>query len=75
MLTQLDSNPSAFRQLSTEFGGVMELVGYFYDCYPALTFERDVVERLAQYSLSVDCDFYYFVAEAKSSSQWVSETE
>jgi hypothetical protein len=75
MLTQPDSNPSAFRQLRTEFSGVMELLGYFYDCYPGLTFERDVVERLAHYSLSVDCDFYYFVDEAKNSSQWVSETE
>ena|ERR1017187_8000771 len=59
VLEQLDANASSFKQLSSEFGGVMELVGYFYDDYPGLTFERDVVQRLARYFLSVDCDFYY----------------
>jgi hypothetical protein len=58
VLAQLDANASSFKQLSSEFGGVMELVGYFYDDYPGLHFEREVVMKLAQYSLSVDCDFY-----------------
>ena len=59
VLTQLDENRDAFKQLSAELGGVMELVGYFHAYYPGLTFERDVIERLAGYSLSMDCDFYY----------------
>ena len=59
VLAQLDVNPRAFEQLSSEFGGVMELVGYFYDYYPGLHFEREIVAQLAQYSLSVDCDFYF----------------
>jgi hypothetical protein len=59
VLAQLDANPRSFEQLSSEFGGVMELVGYFYDYYPGLHFEREIVTRLAQYSLSVDCDFYF----------------
>jgi uncharacterized protein DUF4279 len=64
VLAQLDVNASAFKQLSSEFGGVMQLVGYFYDDFPGLTFESDVVMRLAQYFLSVDCDFYFRDAEA-----------
>jgi hypothetical protein len=59
VLGQLDANPRAFEQISGEFGGVMELVGYFYDYYPGLHFEREIVTRLAQYSLCVDCDFYF----------------
>jgi hypothetical protein len=59
VLTQIDANASSFEQISSEFGGVMELVGYFYDGYPGLHFERDIVTRLAQHSLSVDCDFYF----------------
>jgi len=58
VLAQLDMNREAFKLLSDELGGVMELVGYFNAHYPGLTFDRDVVERLAQYSLSLDCDFY-----------------
>jgi len=67
VLAQLDENGNAFKQLSAELGGVMELVGYFHAYYPGLTFERDVIERLAEYSLSVDCDFYYPSDEGKDS--------
>ena len=31
---------------------------YFYDFYPGLVFEREMVERLAKYGLIVDFDFY-----------------
>ena len=63
VLTQLDAKKDKFRQLSAELGGIMELVGYFYADYPGLTFERDVIARLSEYSLSVDCDFYYLAGE------------
>jgi hypothetical protein len=63
VLAQLDVNENSFKQLSSEFGGVMQLVGYYYDFYPGLHFERDVVIGLARYSLSVDCDFYFPTAE------------
>jgi hypothetical protein len=58
VLAQLDANPEAFRAVSQEFGGVMQLVGYFYREYPGLHFARAVTERLAWYSLAVDFDFY-----------------
>src|SRR5208282_296796 len=34
VLAQLDAKSSAFKQLSAELGGVMELVGYFRADYP-----------------------------------------
>jgi len=58
VLEQLDGNEPAFKQLSEEFGGVMELVGHFSAFYPGLFLDCQTVSRLAQYALSVDCDFY-----------------
>jgi hypothetical protein len=58
VLAQLDANPQAFEAVSREFGGVMQLVGYFHREYPGLLFERAVTEGLARYALAVDFDFY-----------------
>jgi hypothetical protein len=63
VLEQLDANKSAFEKLSDELGGTLELVGYFHSSYPGLVFDRDMVQRLAHYSLSVDFDFYDFASE------------
>jgi hypothetical protein len=68
VLAQLDRNRNAFKQLSAELGGVMELVGYFYAYYPGLTLERDLIGLLAEYSLSMDCDFYYLSEEEGDST-------
>ena len=59
VLAQLDVNPEAFRAVSQEFGGIMQLVGYFNRGYPGLHFERIVTDGLARYSLAVDFDFYW----------------
>ncbi len=58
VLSQLDVNPEAFAAVSREFGGMMQLVGYFHREYPGLFFERAITEGLARYSLAVDFDFY-----------------
>jgi len=58
VLNQLDANKSEFEQLSREFDGTMELVGYFLKIRPSIHFEQQVVERIARYGLSIDCDFY-----------------
>lgn len=58
VLTQLDVNTEAFRAISLEHGGTMELVGYFYREYPGVSLGRDTVERLARYALKIDFDFY-----------------
>jgi hypothetical protein len=73
VLTQLDEKRNAFKQLSADLGGVMELVGYFHAYYPGLTFERDVIERLAEYSLSMDCDFYFLSGEGGDSPSPVAD--
>ena len=58
VLAQLDGNRAGFQHVSREYGGCMQLVGYFYGGYPGLGLDRDVVEQLATYALSVDFDFY-----------------
>jgi hypothetical protein len=63
VLDQLDLNSAAFERLSSEMDGVLELVGYFSSYYPGLVFDREMVKRLARYSLSVDFDFYDFAHE------------
>jgi hypothetical protein len=37
----------------------MQLVAYFRTDYPGLSFERELIDRIAGYSLSMDCDFYF----------------
>jgi len=58
ILEQLDANRAVFIGLSREFGGTMELVGYFKEREPGVHFERNIVQRIAEYSLCIDCDFY-----------------
>jgi hypothetical protein len=65
VLVQLDANPTAFHAVSQEFGGVMQLVGYFYREYPGLCFERTITERLGWYSLAVDFDFYWLYSNRR----------
>jgi hypothetical protein len=58
VLAQLDAKRDEVRNVTREFGGCMQLVGYFYACFPGLHVDRDVSERLGWYGLAVDCDFY-----------------
>ncbi|MDB9519336.1 DUF4279 domain-containing protein [Roseofilum reptotaenium CS-1145] len=62
---QLEQNSEAFQNLSQEFGACMQLVGYFKTIYPGLHFERDMIEKLAKYSLEVDFDFYYLYSDRR----------
>jgi len=58
VLDQLDANKDAFRQVSRDFGGTMQLVGYFRDVNPGVHFDTEVVQRIADYGLRIHCDFY-----------------
>jgi hypothetical protein len=58
VLDQLDSNKAAFEEVSRGFGGTMQLVGYFREVNPGVHFESEIVRRIAQYGLQIDCDFY-----------------
>src|SRR5512135_1827777 len=59
VLVQLDKNPDGFMSVSKEFGGRMQLVGYFHEAYPGLFFEANIIAGLARYGLSADFDFYH----------------
>ncbi|WP_435020286.1 DUF4279 domain-containing protein [Tundrisphaera sp. TA3] len=65
VLDQLDRNPEGFASLSREFGGCMQLVGYFHEGYPGLQFDAGIVARLGSYGLSVDFDFYYLWSDSR----------
>jgi hypothetical protein len=58
VLRQMDANSTGFIEVSKELGGCMQAVGYFHTGYPGLYFERDIVEGLARFHLTVDFDFY-----------------
>jgi hypothetical protein len=60
VLRQLDVNKDGVKQIVKEHGwGCMQLVGYFNSHYPGLCLDAELVQRIAEYGLSVDCDFYY----------------
>ena len=61
-------NRAPFRQISVELNGVVQLVAYFYKDCPGLSFEPNLIERLAEYSLCMDCDFYYPQSERREDS-------
>ncbi|MBP0027179.1 DUF4279 domain-containing protein [Roseofilum sp. Guam] len=65
VLIQLEQNSEAFQNISQEFEACMELVGYFRVSYPDLYFERDMIEKLAKYSLEVSFDFYYLYSDRR----------
>ena len=58
VLEQLDANKTVFGKLSRELGGTMQLVGYFRDVNPGVHFDLEIVRRIAEYGLCIDCDFY-----------------
>jgi hypothetical protein len=55
VLDQLDRNRLAFEELSHEVGGIIEIVGFSREFAPAVSLEREIVERLAQYVVRLDC--------------------
>jgi hypothetical protein len=59
VLDQLDANKLGFEELSRELDGTMELVGFFREYEPGVALEREIVERMAKYALTLDCDFYF----------------
>lgn len=58
VLDQLDANRAAFEEFSRDFGGTMQLVGYFRKVNPSVHFASEIVRRSADFGLCIDCDFY-----------------
>jgi hypothetical protein len=69
VLDQLDANASAFKEISTNESGWIQLVAQIYSEYPGLHFEREIIQRLGEYRLSVDCDFYYLYSDAREDTR------
>ena len=65
VLEQLRANAEAFRLISKEFGGQLELVGNFYSGYPGLVLARKQIEALVEFGLEADFDFYYMYSDRR----------
>jgi hypothetical protein len=68
VIEQLGMNKRQFMELSSKYGGVMQLVAYFKTNYPGLHLDRELVESLSEYALSVDFDFYYLYSDCREDS-------
>jgi hypothetical protein len=75
VLDQLDTNKSGFKQLSRALAGTMQLVGYFREREPCVHFDQEIVRRIAEYSLCIDCDFYNYSATAVDSKSRLTKDE
>lgn len=65
VLDRLNQNREGFASLSRDYGGCMQLVGYFHEDYPGLHFDADLIAGLGKYGLSVDFDFYYLWSDRR----------
>jgi len=68
VLEQTVSGASVVEQLAREYGGCMQLVGYFHAEYPGLHFEREMVAELSARGLSVDFDLYYLYSDRRETT-------
>jgi Domain of unknown function (DUF4279) len=68
VIEQLAANKRQFVDLSLKHRGQMQLVAYFKTDYPGLHLDRQLVESLSEFSLSVDCDFYYWYSDSREDS-------
>jgi Domain of unknown function (DUF4279) len=58
VLLQLEEHADAFITISDQYQGGMQTVGYFYADYPGVFFERDIIDGLHKFRLSIDFDYY-----------------
>jgi hypothetical protein len=68
VILQLCPRKLQFLEISLRYGGVMQLVAYFNTHYPGYHWERELVESLADYALSVDFDLYYMYSDSREDS-------
>jgi len=59
VISQLQPNVESVREISKEFNGVLEVVGYFYSDDPGPILNSDEVAEIAALGLSMDFDYYY----------------
>jgi hypothetical protein len=68
VLDQMECNAEAFNEVSREFGGYIQIVGYFYTDFPGCHFDRRIVSTLDGFGLEVDFDFYYLYSDSREDS-------
>jgi hypothetical protein len=68
VIEQLTTSKRGFIEISSRYGGVMQLVAYFHTGYPGLHLDSKVVESLAEYAVGVDFDFYYLYSDQREDS-------
>lgn len=59
VLFQLDAQKDKVEAITQEYRATLELVGYFYEDYPGFFLDQEVIKKMANYRLGLDCDFYY----------------
>ena len=69
VLAQLSTHPGGVKEASQRFCGIMQLVGHFYRYYPGLSLDSNTIQGLAQFGLSLDCDFYYLYSASRENSE------
>lgn len=73
VLAQLEGREDAVREYSRQFGGTMQLVGYFWQEYPGLHFEPELVSKIAGYGLAIDFDFYGLYSHRREDTGYTLE--
>jgi hypothetical protein len=68
VIEQLTTSKRRFIEISSKYGGVMQMVAYFRTDYPGLHWDSKLVESLAEFALSVDFDFYYLYSSRREDS-------
>ena len=68
VLKQLTARKPQFIEVSSKHGGVMQLVAYFKTGYPGLNLDRDLLQSLGEFALSLDFDFYYLYSDSREDS-------
>ena len=69
VLQQMSANVLAFVEVAQDFGGVLQLVGYFYASYPGFGLDKETIGDLARFGLEIDCDFYYLCSEEQEAPE------
>lgn len=68
VLQQPLANATVYAAVTENYGGVMQLVGYFYTSYPGFGLARTEINDLSKLGLQLDCDFYYLYSTEREES-------
>ena len=69
VLDQLDEHKAEAAAVCREFEAIMQVVGYFYFDKPRLHMEATTIQRLAEYGLCLDCDYYILYSDKREDSE------